>query len=127
MKLAAARIFVRNLEEAKTFYQTSLGLRVKAQNLDYGFVVFDAQSCELLVERVPLDAPQDEQILVGRFTGLSFAVQNIGSLYQTLTSKGVPFSGAPEKQAWGGTLATLRDPSGNELQLVEYPSAALAF
>jgi len=34
----------------------------------------------------------------------------------------VRFPGAPEAQSWGGLLATLRDPAGNEIQLVQYPA-----
>ncbi len=32
------------------------------------------------------------------------------------------FSGAPEKQDWGGWLATFKNPAGNELQLVQLPA-----
>ncbi len=121
MKLAAARIFVHDLEQASEFYENLLGLRVGARSPEAGFVVFEAQTCDLVIERVPPDAPQDEQMLVGRFTGLSFDVRNIAIVYQDLVSKRVQFTGSPERQPWGGILATLRDPSGNELQLVEYP------
>jgi catechol 2,3-dioxygenase-like lactoylglutathione lyase family enzyme len=124
LKLAAARVFVRNLEEASEFYENTLGLRVGARGPEADYVVFEAQTCDLIVERVRLDAPQDEQILVGRFTGLSFDVKNITALCRELASKGVQFTGQPEKQSWGGTLATLSDPAGNQLQFVEYPSAA---
>ena len=124
MKLAAARVFVHNLEEASDFYENCLGLRVGARGPEADYVVFEVQTCDLVVERVPLDAPQDEQILVGRFTGLSFDVKNMHLLCQELANKGVRFVAQPERQAWGGTLATLLDPAGNQLQLVEYPSAA---
>jgi catechol 2,3-dioxygenase-like lactoylglutathione lyase family enzyme len=124
MKLAAARVFVHDLETASDFYESALGLRVAARGPEADFVVFEAQTCDLVVERVAAEAPQDEQILVGRFTGLSFNVKNIDQLCQALAAKGVQFTGQPEKQAWGGTLATLCDPAGNQLQLVEYPSAA---
>lgn len=124
MKLAAARIFVRDLQEARAFYEQKLGLRVGAAGPDGDFIVFEAQSCDLVVERVAPDAPQEEQVLVGRFTGLSFHVKDIGPLCLALEAQGVPFTGPPERQPWGGTLATLRDPAGNELQLVEYPGAA---
>ncbi len=124
MKLAAARIFVSNLEEAVAFYEVQLGLRVGARAPDLGYAVLEAGTCDLVIERVPGDAPPDEQVLVGRFTGLSFSVGDIQALYQALRGQGVPFTGEPEPQPWGGTLATLRDPAGNELQLVQYPTAA---
>ena len=31
------------------------------------------------------------------------------------------FDGAPEKQHWGGWLATFKDSAGNSLQLVQMP------
>lgn len=121
LKIAAFRIFVRNLEEAFAFYQGALGLPIAAGGPEVGYLVFKAQTCDLVVERVPPDAPPDEQILVGRFTGLSFAVSGIDQLCHALAAQGVQFVGQPERQAWGGTLATLSDPAGNQLQLVEYP------
>lgn len=124
LKLAAARIFVRDLKEARAFYEQKLGMRVGAAGPEADFVVFEAQSCDLVVERVAPDAAPEDQALVGRFTGLSFNVKNIEQLCRQLEAQGVQFTGQPERQAWGGTLATLRDPAGNELQLVEYPSAA---
>lgn len=39
-----------------------------------GYCVFDAGNTQLVVESVPPDAPEEDQVLVGRFTGLSFAV-----------------------------------------------------
>ena len=124
MKLTAARIFVRNLEEATDFYERVLALRVGARSPEVGYVVFETGTCDLIVEQVPSDAPEDEQVLVGRFTGLSFNVTEIESFCRALANQGVPFTGRPEKQQWGGTLATLKDPAGNELQLVQYPSEA---
>ena len=106
MKLAAARVFVRNLEEASEFYENTLGLRVGARGPEADYVVFEAQTCDLIVERVRLDAPQDEQILVGRFTGLSFDVKNITALCRELASKGVQFTGQPEKQSIDCELVT---------------------
>jgi len=50
-----------------------------------------------------------------------FCVFEAGPRYRELSSLGVAFSGLPERQDWGGILATLRDPSGNELQLVQQP------
>jgi predicted enzyme related to lactoylglutathione lyase len=123
LKLAAARIFVRNLEEATTFYESTLALRVGAGAPEVGYVAFETGACDFIVEQVAPDAPEDEQILVGRFTGLSFNVEDIESSFQELSSRGVEFTGKPERQQWGGTLATLRDPAGNELQLVQYPGA----
>jgi len=42
-------------------------------------------------------------------------------MYDALSSRGVAFTGLPERQFWGGTLATLRDPAGNEIQICQQP------
>ena len=121
MKLAAVRVFVHELGPAQDFYQRTLGCTLKAGNAAAGYCVFDAGSADLVLEPVASDAQQDEQILVGRFTGLSFVVADILARHAELLAAGVTFSGAPEQQPWGGWLATLVDPAGNQLQLVQYP------
>jgi len=124
MNLNTARVFVRDLSTAHDFYGRTLGLPIQAGDSEAGFIVFGAGNCQLVVESVAPDAPADEQVLVGRFTGLSFTVPDIHAKHRELVERGVHFTGQPELQFWGGILATLRDPAGNELQLVEMSSAA---
>jgi predicted enzyme related to lactoylglutathione lyase len=119
VNLTAARVFVKDVAEAKAFYAERLGLRLTLGDLEHGVCIFDAGGAQLIVEAVPEGAPADEQILVGRFTGLSFAVDDIAARHRDLLALGVEFSGTPEQQYWGGWLATLKDPAGNELQLVQ--------
>jgi predicted enzyme related to lactoylglutathione lyase len=121
MNLGAARIFVRNVAEAKSFYADRLGLTLESCRADHGVCIFDTGNTKLIIEAVAPDAPADDQALVGRFTGLSFPVEDIVSKYQQLRSLGVEFSGTPEKQYWGGWLVTFKDPAGNGLQLVQPP------
>ena len=124
MEMNTARVFVRDVESAKHFYSGKLGLPIKVDGSEYGYCVFKAGSTELVVETVADDAPEEEKVLVGRFTGLSFTVQDAEAKHRELAALGVPFTGLPEKQFWGGILATLQDPSGNELQIVQHPAAA---
>jgi predicted enzyme related to lactoylglutathione lyase len=124
MELNTARVLVNDIEAAKRFYSSKLGLALKADGSQYGYCVFKAGSTELVVEAVSEDAPEEDRVLVGRFTGLSFTVQNASEKHKELVALGVPFTGAPERQSWGGILATLQDPSGNELQIVQQPTAA---
>ena len=123
MNLSTARVFVRDIREAKRFYTEKLGLALKADGTQDGYCVFNAGSTELVIESVDRDAPEEDQVLVGRFTGLSFSVNDAVEKHRELASAGVQFSGLPEKQLWGGILATLRDPAGNELQIVQHPAA----
>ena len=124
MELNTARVFVSDVGAAKQFYEQKLGLRLKADGSDYGYCVFKSGSTELVVESVAADAPDEEKVLVGRFTGLSFTVQDAAAKHSELQARGVLFTGPPDKQLWGGILATLQDPSGNELQIVQQPTAA---
>jgi catechol 2,3-dioxygenase-like lactoylglutathione lyase family enzyme len=123
MQLNTARVFVKDLSSAKSFYADLLGLPLKVDGEHLGYCVFGGGAMDLVVESVPDDAPEEERLLVGRFTGLSFTVQDLRARYAELLARGVAFSGEPERQAWGGTLATFADPAGNELQLVEQPAA----
>ncbi|MCU7812344.1 MAG: VOC family protein [Candidatus Thiodiazotropha sp. (ex Notomyrtea botanica)] len=118
MKISAARIFVRDIQAAKDFY-SQLGLYVEHYDYESGVCIFNTGETKLIIEVVPATAPEDEQILVGRFTGLSFPTNDIQQDYKILRSKGFQFSGVPEHQSWGGWLATLIDPAKNEIQLVQ--------
>lgn len=120
-RASAIRIFVRELAAARSFYADTLGLRCTAQG--DGWFVCRSGGIDLVVEAVPPDAPADEQVLVGRFTGLSLAVRDLAAEHARLLAAGVAFLEAPEQQAWGGMLATLCDPAGNRLQLVQHPPA----
>src|SRR5688572_24940629 len=102
MELNTARIFVTDLAEARSFYETALSLPLKIDGEGHGFMVYRSGGLDLVVEAVPIDAPDDERVLVGRFTGLSFTVSDIHSKYTELLARGVTFSGAPEPQSWGG-------------------------
>lgn len=122
MKLNAVRLFVGDIAEAKDFYTHVLGLPLKADGSAQGYCILETGAVQLILEAVPADAPADDKAFVGRFTGLSFAVDDIQQKYRELQALGVEFSGEPELQVWGGWLATLLDPSGNGLQLVQLSS-----
>lgn len=117
MELYAVRVFVRQWPQACAFYGETLGLTERFRNDDFGWAEYDLGGPCLGVERVaPGDA--EGEALVGRFVGVSLRVDDIESLYQDLTAKGVEFTAPPENQAWGGTLAHFKDPDGNVLTLL---------
>jgi catechol 2,3-dioxygenase-like lactoylglutathione lyase family enzyme len=80
MNLSSARIFVRDLEEAARFYGEKLGFAQSAGGIEHGACIYETGGMQLVVEAVAPDAPQDEQALIGRYTGLCFAVDD-SSLY----------------------------------------------
>jgi catechol 2,3-dioxygenase-like lactoylglutathione lyase family enzyme len=119
VNLNTARVFVRDIALARRFYADALGLKAHAQDSASGWCVLNAGNCELVLEAVARDAPAERQALVGRVTGLSFLVPNLHVAHQDLKSRGVVFTAAPERQFWGGTVASFRDPDGNQFQLVQ--------
>ncbi len=113
--LMAVRLFVTDLPRAREFYAGMLGLTVTMDEPDY--LIFEVGGPMLIVETLDPDDPEAPD-LVGRFAGISFKVDDIGATYAALSAKGVTFTAPPETQPWGGTLAHLADPDGNELTLV---------
>lgn len=107
MDLSTARVFVGDLQKSRDFYSDVLGLNLKADGSQYGYCVFDVGAVSLEIE----SADGEDRELIGRFTGLSFDVDDVHAKYQDLSSRGVIFTGTPERQQWGGTIATLSDPS----------------
>jgi DNA-binding transcriptional MerR regulator/catechol 2,3-dioxygenase-like lactoylglutathione lyase family enzyme len=117
--LAAVRIWCPDLVAARTFYGGVLHLPELA--VAPGWLVFDVQGAQLIVELVPPGDAEGESI-TGRFTGLSFAVDDAGRTCDELARQGVDIVGRPARQPWGGTLAHFADPAGNVLTLVQYPT-----
>jgi predicted enzyme related to lactoylglutathione lyase len=120
MRIAAVRMFVTDLGRAEAWYRGVLGASPTAGGVDVGFVVFDV-GCHLVIEPVTGDSEIPADQLVGRFTGVSFVVADIEAAHRSLVARGVSVVGEPEPQSWGGVLATIADPDGNQMQLVQYP------
>lgn len=119
MKLRAAKVYVKDLAEAHRFYCEIVGLPLKAGGPEEGFCIFDTGPTQLILELVRSSAPEDMQKLAGRTTGLSLSTVDIHRTQQDLLSRGVTLSSAPERQPWGGWIATVSDPSGNTFQLIQ--------
>jgi uncharacterized glyoxalase superfamily protein PhnB len=52
---------------------------------------------------------------------VNLAVGDAVAVHARLASRGVVFLRPPERELWGGTVATLTDPDGNILQLLQQP------
>ena len=55
---------------------------------------------------------------------INLGTDDIREAYKNLVAKGVEFVRPPEQEHWGGWVATLRDPDGNTLQLLQEPEDA---
>ncbi|MBX2880533.1 MAG: VOC family protein [Granulosicoccus sp.] len=124
LKVAAVRIFVADIQRASLFYTKVLGLNLINLSTEHGVLVVGDGSIDIIVEQVDATESTEGRELKGRFTGISFSVDNITQAYKELSDQGVLFTGLPEKQYWGGTLATFLDLDDNELQLVEAADVA---
>jgi predicted enzyme related to lactoylglutathione lyase len=116
----AIRVFVTDLDAAQVFYRQTLELTLRGGSTELGFLVFAVGSLSVILETVN---PSDDEGrgLVGRVVGFSFRVPDIHATCQELLRRGVHFTGTPERQPWGGTLAHFHDCAKNVLTLVEHP------
>jgi predicted enzyme related to lactoylglutathione lyase len=119
-RIGAIRIFVRDLDRARDFYAGLLNLPERMDGDD--FSAFRLAGVDIVIETTV----DDQEDLVGRFTGFSLAVSDIEAVLQNLRDAGVKILGPAEKQFWGGILAHIADPDGNELTLAQYPAEASA-
>jgi catechol 2,3-dioxygenase-like lactoylglutathione lyase family enzyme len=119
MKIGFVRVFVSDFDKSLDFYTRTLGME-----LDYtdkaGWAQFNSgENVSLAIEQCAPDHVEQGSRLVGRFVGVTLMVEDIADQYHRLMAKGVEFTGAPEKQPWGGTLAHLKDLDGNVLTLMQ--------
>jgi len=120
--LSSVRIFTEDLEKARHFYRDLLGMAEIQADPAEGFAIFQAATDVILIlETVDAEDEDAAAELIGRFTGLGFAVESLSESFSALRAKGVRFDGLPERQPWGGFLAQCEDPDGNVLTLLEYP------
>ena len=115
------RLFVLpdHWELAMRFYSESLGLEPLHRDDQAGTSIYATRGETTLgVERVDPAEAKDAS-LAGRFTGVSFGVDDIEAAYRERVAAGVRFDAPPQPQPWGGTLVHFRDPANNVLTLVQ--------
>ena len=112
-------LWTDNLERMFHFYYDTMRLPLHARHDD--FIAFEFG--EFREFRFNLG-------LHGQVQGMSrdpfrvmanFGVEDIDEEYQRLLKEGVEFIRPPEQEHWGGWVATLKDPDGNILQLLQLP------
>ena len=113
-RVAYANVYVTDLERAVEFYGGPLGLSLLFRHDEFRYARFSAGPIEIGLAGVE-EAVNPE--LVGRQTGIGFAVPDIDEAYEELRAKGVEFPMVPCDQPWGGRLALFSDPDGNTFYL----------
>ncbi len=116
-------IWTSRIEEAEVFYRDVLGLSLRARS--DGALVFDVGGADLRVSPVPSTTPSEHTVL-------GFAVDDVDSVVAVLRERGVAFERFEGfRHEENGTLTTpdgarvawIRDPDGNLLSIVQFPSA----
>ena len=109
-------IWTGDLPGLRSFYCDTLGLephsnRPNFVSFKWGGLRFSIGSHDL----VSGQAGDPYRIMV------NFDVEDIHSICEELSSRGVEFIRKPEREHWGGWVASLKDPDGNIVQLLEQP------
>lgn len=139
IKFATAQVWVHDQDEALAFYTQKLGFEVRSDVTlqaesapDTGdfrwLTVGPANQPEIAIVlmKIPgppiMDSDTAEQVrdLMGKgFAGaLFFTTEDCQASYEELKARGVEFTEAPEKRAYG-IDSGFRDPSGNSIRLTE--------
>lgn len=113
MKIAYVNVFVRDLDRAVPFYREVLGLHLENWDAEHHFAAFSGGPVRLGLA-VAGEAHSD---LVGRHTGVGFAVADLEAEHARLAARGVGFPMPPARQPWGGFMALFADPDGNVFYL----------
>lgn len=114
--LAGVIIWTDNMAEMTAFYRDALGLPTHSERPH--FVAFKWGDTRLSVglhSEVRGRNATPHRIMV------NLAARDIHALHARLLAAGVNFVRPPEREHWGGWVATFADPDGNLLQLLQQP------
>ena len=119
--LIGVTVWTDDLERLVEFYRGTLGLTLRDRHNGWANFAFGEMRLNLgLHDGVHGRAKDPYRVM------LSFRVDDIDAEYSRLSEQGVEFIRVPEKEDWGGMVATFLDPDGNVLQLLEKPKGASA-
>ena len=113
--VVGAIIWTNNLERLLNFYRDTLGLN--PHSYQSNFVSFEMGETRLGIgthSEVSGQTRDPHRIM------LNLGVDEINKAYELLKTKGVQFIRLPEKEHWGGWVATFSDPDGNIIQLMQF-------
>lgn len=113
-------LWTDNLERMLGFYRDVLRLPLHSVHDDEGFAAFQMGEVRFNVGlHRAVRGQSREPLRIMPHLG----VADIHAEHRRLAALGVEFIRTPELEHWGGWIATLRDPDGNTLQLLQLPTA----
>ena len=109
-------IWTEDLPRLRHFYCETLGLHPHSDRPH--FVSFKWGGFRFSIgshDHVHGQARDPHRIMV------NFDIDDIHAFHAEMTEKGVEFIRPPEKEHWGGWVASIEDPDGNIIQVLEQP------
>ena len=100
----------------RSFYIETLGLTLRSDRAGFVNFAWGTQRLSVSVHLGVSGTARDSLRIM-----VNFDVRDIQAVYARLSGLGVAFSRAPEREEWGGWVATFADPDGNTLQLLQLP------
>lgn len=121
LRILFITIYVRDLEQSIRFYVERLGFSLIFDSLvgDGRFVVVGPPDGSAVLSLAPVRPESEEYRSIRRTAPIVFLTENVVARYNEWGAKGVTFLEPPHQPLWGGLYASLEDPDGNSLRLVE--------
>ncbi|GEM_PF-220490 len=117
--VAGTIIWTEDFPRLLSFYRDVLGLKPRSVKADFANFQWGTFRLSIGRHSQVKGANRDPHRVM-----LNFAVADIQDVHSRLAAAGVRFVRRPEKEKWGGQVATFQDPDGNMLQLLELPGRA---
>ncbi len=108
MQIAYVNLFVSDLERALAFYQGTLGLALEHAAPEHGYASLAAGPIRL---GLAVAGPEQRE-LVGRHTGIGFAVPDLAAEHDRLAGLGVRFPMPPARQPGAASWRSPRTRTG---------------
>lgn len=123
-KLDATVLFVKDLATCTAFYRDTLGFQTTmSDDVSVAFRL-EGQDFLLLEVAAAVEMTSEEAVLPHQEGGhrllLCAGVENVDTMYQELTAKGVTFIKPPIDQPWGRRTTYFADPEGNLWELFHH-------
>jgi catechol 2,3-dioxygenase-like lactoylglutathione lyase family enzyme len=127
MYIHTTTLLVKDQDAALDFYVNTLGFEKRDDN-EYDSPAGGGKARWLVVAPLgqktglALSRPQDvgqEAASAGSYSGISFVTDDVARTYETLSKKGVQFTGPPQQMPWGAKATWFSDPDGNGFFLTE--------
>ena len=134
-QLTYVQVWVHDQDEALAFYTDKLGMELREDvtvpemgNFRWLSVGIPGQDVSITLMAIPGPPVFDEEtrqtiqrlLATGASGGLFFSTDDAEASYEELKSRGVEFTQEPTEQPYG-IDAGLRDPSGNQMRMVQFP------